>query len=118
MKERLKQLRKALDLTQTEFGERIGASRDAIAAYERGVSVKEPIIKLICNTYNVDYLWLTQGEGDMFDDIPESILDTICLTYNLNAHWKNILKNFLELSESERNQIELYIKKIFEIKDD
>ena len=48
MKERIKLLRKTLGLTQSEFGEKIGATRDAIAAYERGVAVKEPIIKLIC----------------------------------------------------------------------
>lgn len=64
--ERLKYLRKdVLNLSQKEFGEKIGATRDAIAAYERGVSVKEPIIKLICKEFNVNYPWLKDGIGEM-----------------------------------------------------
>lgn len=84
MNNRLKELRVALNLTQTEFGERIGLSRSAVAAYEGGnATLKESIIKLICNTYNVDYFWFTEGKGEMFTDIPESVLDAICLAYDI-----------------------------------
>ena len=55
MKNRIKELRISRHLTQSEFGDRIGATRDAIAAYERGVTIKEPIIKLICKEFNVNY---------------------------------------------------------------
>ena len=61
IKDRMKLLRETLGLTQSEFGERIGVTRDAIAAYERGVTVKEPIIRLICKEFNIDYSWLAEG---------------------------------------------------------
>ena len=41
MKNRLKQLRKALDLTQTEFAERIGTVQNTINGYESGIEVAD-----------------------------------------------------------------------------
>lgn len=67
MHERIKKLRKTLDLTQREFGERIGVKPNTIATYEIGRN--EPIdavISLICREFNVNEHWLRTGEGDMF----------------------------------------------------
>lgn len=67
MNERLKKLRKALDLTQQEFGDRIGIKRNTLANYEIGRN--EPIdavINLICREFNVSETWLRTGEGEMF----------------------------------------------------
>lgn len=67
MNERLKKLRKELDMTQQEFAEGIGIKRNTIATYESGRN--EPIdavISLICTKYNVSENWLRTGEGDMF----------------------------------------------------
>lgn len=67
MNERLKKLRKALDLTQQEFGERIGIKRNTLANYEIGRN--EPIdavINLICREFNVSETWLRTGGGEMF----------------------------------------------------
>ena len=67
MHERIKKLRKALDLTQREFGERLGVKPNTIATYEIGRN--EPIdavISLICREFNVREEWLRTGEGEMF----------------------------------------------------
>ena len=67
MQERIKFLRKKLDLTQEEFAGRLGIKRGAIANYELGRN--EPIdavIKLICTTFDVDEKWLRTGEGQPF----------------------------------------------------
>lgn len=67
MNERLKKLRKTLDLTQQKFGERIGVKGNTIAQYELGRN--EPIdavINLICREFNVNEEWLRTGTGDMF----------------------------------------------------
>ncbi len=64
MKERLKKLRKALDLTQQEFADRIGISRGNIATYEtRDGSPGNSVINLICREFNVNENWLRTGEG-------------------------------------------------------
>lgn len=67
MNERLKKLRKELDMTQQEFAEGIGIKRNTMATYESGRN--EPIdavISLICTKYNVNENWLRTGEGGMF----------------------------------------------------
>lgn len=72
MNERLKKLRKTLDLTQKEFGERIGVKGNTIAQYEIGRN--EPIdsvFSLICREFNVNENWLRTGEGEMFIEMTE-----------------------------------------------
>lgn len=67
MNERLKKLRKKLDLTQQEFGKRIGVKGNTVAQYEMGRN--EPIdsvFNLICREFNVSENWLRDGTGDMF----------------------------------------------------
>ena len=67
MSERLKKLRKALDLTQQEFADRLGIKRNTVAQYEIGRN--EPIdavIISICREFDVNEEWLRTGKGDMF----------------------------------------------------
>ena len=67
MGERIKELRKALGLTQQEFSDRIGVKRNTIAQYESGRNEPlDAVITLICRTYDVSEEWLRTGEGDMF----------------------------------------------------
>lgn len=67
LKDRLRKLRKELDLTQQEFADKLGISRGNIAAYEVGKNPpSSPIISLICREFNVDENWLKTGEGEMF----------------------------------------------------
>lgn len=67
MNERLKKLRKTLDLTQQEFADRIGIARGNIASYEVGkTAISNAVISLICREFNVNEEWLRTGNGDMF----------------------------------------------------
>ena len=67
MKERLKQLRKTLDLTQQEFADRIGTKRNTIAKYETNTNMpSDAVISLICREFNVNKNWLRTGTGEMF----------------------------------------------------
>ena len=64
---RIKQLRKALGLSQIEFGENIGAHHSSVSEWENGkVEIKESSINLIELRYNVNSKWLREGEGEMF----------------------------------------------------
>ena len=72
MKDRLKQIRKELQLNQQEFAEKIGINRGTLANYEVGRN--EPIdavIKLICDRFHVNERWLRAGEGEMFIELSE-----------------------------------------------
>jgi len=67
MNERLKKLRKALDLTQQEFADKIGIKRNSFANYETGRNTPiDAIIVSICREFNVSEDWLREGIGDMF----------------------------------------------------
>lgn len=67
MNERLKKLRKALDLTQQAFADKIGMKQNTIAQYEMGRTVpSDAIIFSICREFNVNEDWLRTGKGDMF----------------------------------------------------
>ena len=67
MGERIKELRKALKMTQQEFADRLNVQRGSIASYETGrISPSNAAISLICKELNVSEDWLRNGEGDMF----------------------------------------------------
>lgn len=70
MNERLKELRKAIGLTQQEFADRIGIKRGAVANYEIGRNDPiDAVISLICREFNVNETWLRTGEGEMFEEL-------------------------------------------------
>lgn len=70
---RIKTIREILQLSQREFGEKIGVSRDVISNIEYGrVQPKELLLKHICQLYNVNEHWLNTGEGEIFKT-PEEI---------------------------------------------
>lgn len=67
MKDRIKELRKSLKLTQQAFADRLGIKQNTVALYEMGRSgVSDGIIKSICREFNVNESWLRTGEGEMF----------------------------------------------------
>ena len=75
MKDRLKQLRSELHLTQTAFAEKIGVKQNTIATYEMGRNEPgAPIIHSICSAFNVNEEWLRTGEGEMFQDLSQGEL--------------------------------------------
>lgn len=70
MGERIKQLRKALGLTQKEFGDRINVKPNTIGTYEIGRNDPiDAVVSLICREFNVNETWLRTGEGEMFTQI-------------------------------------------------
>ena len=75
MKNRMKDLRKTLGLTQQQFADKIGIKRNTIAQYETGRNEPiTPIINYICREFNVNEKWLRNGEGEMFLTQPQSQL--------------------------------------------
>ena len=64
MKDRIKRIRKELDLTQQEFADRLGIKRGGIANYEVGRNEPaDSVISLICREFDVNENWLRQGTG-------------------------------------------------------
>lgn len=98
MKERLKKLRKVLNLTQQEFADRIGISRGNIATYEtREGSPGNSVINLICREFNVSEAWLRTGEGEMFVPNPASELEALAKKYDLSHDARVLVEEFVNL---------------------
>jgi transcriptional regulator with XRE-family HTH domain len=69
---RIRELRKALKLSQEEFGSRLGVGKSAISYLESGRSnVTEQMILLICKEFSANEDWLRSGEGEMFEQLTE-----------------------------------------------
>lgn len=71
MYHRLRTLRKAMGMNQSEFAARMGMSQSSIAMLETGKrNLNEKHIKLICSIFGAREQWLRAGEGEMFAASP------------------------------------------------
>ena len=52
----------------------------------------------------------------MFMGIPTSIIDELADCYNLSDSERQVLINYLSMTEEERDNFQKYLKKIFSIK--
>lgn len=114
MNERIKKLRKTLNLTQQEFADRISISRGAVATYEVGRN--EPIdavIASICREFNVSETWLRTGKGEMF--APETAFDLggYARQHGMTDLETDILKAYLDLDVDMRDKLLQHFKTWF-----
>lgn len=115
--ERIKEIRHTLNITQEDFSSKIGTARNTVANYE--VGRREPMeatIKSICREFNVNYDWLKDGEGEMFDPTPETLVDELSQEYNLDDLDQRIILGYLRMSETDRGVIKRYIKGLLDKK--
>jgi transcriptional regulator with XRE-family HTH domain len=107
MKDRIRAIRKILNLNQGEFAERIGLKSTALSMIELGKNaLTGQNIKLICMAFNVNDVWLRTGKGEMFlaspyekeffeiyrDLMPETQQALLRLAQALLKNQKNLLK--------------------------
>lgn len=65
MNDRIKTIRKKKHLSQEEFGTAIGITRSSVSLLESGRNnPSEQTIKLICQEFNINELWLRTGQGE------------------------------------------------------
>ena len=70
LNERLKKLRKTLDMTQQAFADKLGVKRNTVGQWECGVNpLTDQTVVSICREFNVNENWLRTGEGDMFTEM-------------------------------------------------
>jgi transcriptional regulator with XRE-family HTH domain len=108
--ERVREIRKKLDLTLEKFGEKLGVGRGAISAIELGNrNLTDQMAKSICREYNVSYDYLIYGEGDPFDDLPQTILDELCIQYELDGIDRQIIDLYISLPKELRDKVKAYV---------
>lgn len=96
--ERVKELRKQVNLTQQAFADRLNLKRNTVGSYE--VNVVEPsdrTISDICREFNVSETWLRTGEGEMFNQITRSEKITSFLTEITEDEGDDFKRRFVEM---------------------
>ena len=113
MNERLKQLRRSLDLTQTEFAKRIGTVQNTITGYESGRrNPSSPVIASICKEFNVNEEWLRNGTGEMFKPAPCDALDALAKNYGLSHGDYILIEKFINMKPQSRQVLVDYIAEV------
>lgn len=101
--ERIRELRKTLKMTMEQFGEKIGVTKSTISNIENGNrNATEHMVKSICREFNVDYIWLTTGDGEMFVDTDDDFIERIDhIMVGEDDARKNLFKALLEASDED-----------------
>lgn len=110
MKERIKKLRKQLELTQVVFAERIGMKQNSIALIESGKrNISDYALRVICREFNVNEEWLRYGQGKMFKPSPSSELEALANKYNLSDETKIFIEEFISLKPEYQGAVIQFI---------
>jgi repressor LexA len=76
--QRIRLLRKALNLTQAEFGEKIGRAWNTINRWEAGErEIPDMALKLISQVFGISYEWLKTGQGEMWERKEKTLLEEL-----------------------------------------
>ena len=117
MNQRIKQLRRILDLTQQDFAERIGMKQNSIALIESGKrNISNQAVLSICREFNVNETWLRTGEGEMFNALSRDEQIAYRLGAMLAGQGDTIQKRLIaalsDLDESEWAAVEAFAWKL------
>ena len=111
--DRIKDLRKELNLKQSDFANKIGIKQAAISAIEKGIrNVTDRIINDICREFNVNEEWLRNGTGEMFAPTFNDKLDQLASEYNFSKLEYTFFSSYLKLDEKKREAVTEFLESI------
>ena len=113
LKDRIRKIRRDLDLTQQEFADRLGVKRGAIANYEIGRNVPaDSVVALICREFNVNEEWLRDGTGEMFAPDASDELEALVKKYDLSNADQVLIEKYVNLKAGSRETIINFISDV------
>lgn len=120
MNNRIKELRRELEMTQDDFAKKLGLARNSIANYEIGRRIpSNSVIKSICREFGVSEDWLRNGTepkyiliedeeaayvSDLLEESDNDLFDLI----------KLIMKTYSESGEKEKIVLKTFAKNLKE----
>lgn len=116
--ERVKEIRKSVELTMEKFGERLGVGKVAISCIESGKNnVTEQMIKSICREFGYREEWLRDGVEPKQPVIDEDVeYGQICAELGItDARAKQIIMNYGKMSSENKELFWNFINEIFEL---
>ena len=116
MNERIKQLCVALGLSQEDFGTKIGLkSKASVSKIEQGINgTTEQTLRSMCREFGASYLWLTTGEGAMFEDGENAAMHVMIdrVMASENEHVKNLFKSLDNFTTEDWEQVDRLLDKL------
>lgn len=101
---RLYAIRKDQNLSQEEFGLRIGVTRSAICNYENGTRpINEQIILAVCREFGVDEHWMRSGYGVPYKAKDDGVIAKLISEYKCTNFEGDFLKTYFQMDQKERD---------------
>lgn len=114
--ERVRELRKKLGMSQTEFGKKIALSQNHLTGIETGKrSVTDRTIKLLCAEFNVSEDWLRTGKEPMFVEVDEEDKFSqafAAASMEEDDFIKALLIEYMSLSKEDREVVKQMMQRI------
>ena len=118
--DRIKTIRKMHNLSQREFGERLGVSRDVISNIEYNrVEPKDLLISHICKVYGVNEKWLRTGKGNMQELVsPDRLVAALEVVRNIDPDFYSLAKNIASMKELQPNIYAIIQQALYQVNKD
>ena len=112
MKDRIKALRKQLNISQEVFGRRIGITGASVSRLESGENEPSPqTIIFICKEFDVSEDWLRNGVGEMFK-ASSSEAERLVKKYQFPDIVKKLLKVYEGMNEAQQKAVLEYAHRV------
>ena len=115
VKERIKELRKTLKMSQDTFAEKLSLTKNYISLVENGNrNLSEQSIKVLCSIFNVNEEWLRTGNGKMFiekskDEQISDMLDDILKGEETDFKYR-LISALSKLNDNDWDSLEKIIR--------
>lgn len=117
MNERISELRKFMNLTQEQFGLKMGISKNYVNLIENGK--KNPgdrLVSDICREFNINEEWLRTGKGDMHKEPTEKTADIVSELIEgdtpFNDIIKEIMNTYIHLDSKSKEALQVFSKEL------
>lgn len=112
MSERIRILRQALGLSQTDFAKKMGMTRSMVSNMELGlIDIPDYKIEMISKAFNANLVWLRTGEGEMFNPASQS-LDALAEANQVDDLTRAVVVTLLEMSPTQREAFQAIVHKV------
>lgn len=117
MNTRIKEVRKSFNLTQDDFAEKIGLSKNFVWMMEKGERIpSDRTVSDICRIFSINEKWLRLGEGEMKLELTKNQEIAQFLNDVMAEDDEDFKKNFVEvlanLDEKEWTALASVIRKL------
>ena len=107
MNGRIRELRKMLGISQSEFADTLNLKQNSISLIEIGKrNPSDRTISDICQKFNVSEEWLRNGTGNVFIKTPSSTIEKLREEFHLDDFTCSFVYEYLKLDEEKRNAVQ------------